>query len=118
MKISLYHSFKTTIETIPVQAIRRTLERESRMLGEDLVCQRPVPIDETSSILNFCRFVQSLSEGQPGGEFAAAVPPKHRTFYRQTLARLVAANELPANAVTEFDLAQADERIAQSVHNN
>jgi hypothetical protein len=109
MKLSLFYSFKDMIEVIPVRAIRRTFEREQQMLAEDIACQRPLPMEEAASILNFCLFVQSISEGQSGEEFAAFIPAHHQGFYRKTLGRLVAAGELPANAVSEFDQAFAND---------
>ena len=109
MKLSLFDSFADMIETIPVGAIFRTLEREERMLQEDLDRQRPVPIKEAESILNFCRFVAAVQAGLPGRAFTTPPHPDHLEFYQNTLARLIDAERLPYYAQAEFyDVATAD----------
>jgi len=103
MRLSLFHSFADMIETIPVGAIIRTLEREQRMIEEDLAFQRPVPVKEAESILNFCYFVEAIVEGSPGWAFTLPLPAEHLAFYRKTLDRLIASGHLPPHAKTEFD---------------
>ena len=83
------------IDNIPVGAIIRTLEREQRMVEDDLAHQRPVSLKEAESILNFCYFVEAVREGSPGWAFTLPLPPEHLTFYRKTLDRLIAAQHLP-----------------------
>ncbi|MDR3455839.1 MAG: hypothetical protein P4N60_00215 [Verrucomicrobiae bacterium] len=103
MKLSLFDSFADMIGTIPVGAILRTLEREQRMIEEDLAYQRPVSLKEAESILNFCYYVEAVREGLPGWAFTLPLPPEHLTFYRKTLDRLITAQELPPGARAEFD---------------
>ena len=103
MRLSLFDSFADMIENIPVGAILRTLEREQRMIEEDLAFQRPVSLKEAESILNFCYFVEAVRAGSPAWAFTLPLSPEHLDFYRKTLARLIAAQQLPAGAKTEFD---------------
>ena len=103
MRLSLFASFADMIESIPVGAILRTLEREQRMIEEDLAYQRPVSLKEAESILNFCYFVEAVREGSPAWAFTLPLPPEHLAFYRKTLDRLVAAQQLPSDAKVEFD---------------
>jgi hypothetical protein len=103
MRLSLFDAFADMIETISPRAIIRALEREHRMLQEDLAYQRPVPPKEAASILNFCRFVEAVKTGAPVQFPAAALPARHLEFYRETVGRLVDAEELPFNAKAEFD---------------
>jgi hypothetical protein len=103
MKPSLFESFADMIETIPVHAILRTLERESRMLEEDLAYQRPIPPTEARSILDFCRFVAAVGNELQIPALTNPPPPPHLEFYRKTVARLVDAEELPFDAKMEFD---------------
>jgi hypothetical protein len=103
MRQSLFDSFADMIETIPVGAVIRTLEREQQMLQQDLALQRPVPIGEAESILNFCRFIDAVREGQPGIAFTMPLPLRHLEFYRKTVERLIAAEHLPYHANAEFD---------------
>jgi len=109
MRPSLFESFADMIETIPVGAITRTLEREQRMLQEDLFHQRPIPLKEAESILNFCRFVGAVQAGLPGCAFTTPPPSDHLEFYQNTLERLITAEQLPYHAQAEFyDVATAD----------
>jgi hypothetical protein len=108
MKSSIYDSFAAMIETLPARAIIRALDRQRCMLEEDLALQRPVPLKDAESILNFCHFVEAVREGLPGWAFTSPPSPRHLEFYRKTLERLVASEELPYDARTEFDGIIAD----------
>ena len=103
MRLSLFDSFADMIEAIPVGAILRTLEREQRMIEDDLAHQRPVPLKEAESILNFCYYVESVREGSSGWIFTAPLPREHLSFYRKTLDRLIAAEQLSPDAKAGFD---------------
>src|SRR5882672_8057065 len=98
MRLCLFDSFADMIETIPTRAIIRTLERESRMLENDLACQRQVPFKEVESILSFCRFVEAVRTGTPVPTPAKSISSLQLEFYRQTIVRLVDAEELPFDA--------------------
>lgn len=108
MRLSFYNSFASMIEALPARAITRALERQRHMLEEDLAMQRPVPLKEAESILNFCHFVEAVGEGLPGWAFTNPPPPAHLEFYRKTLDRLIASEELPVHAKAEFDGIIAD----------
>jgi len=72
-------------------------------LEEDLALQRPVPLEEAESILNFCHFIEAVSESLPGWVFTSPPPPAHLEFYRKTLDRLIASEEVPFTARAEFE---------------
>ena len=116
MRLSLFASFADMIETIPVGAVIRTLEREQRMVEEDLAHQRPVSLKEAESILNFCYFVEAVREGSPAWAFTLPLPPEHLAFYRNTLDRLIAAQHLPPEAKIEFDGTAAVGGLRQLLH--
>lgn len=103
MRLSLFDSFADMIKTIPVGAIIRTLAREQHMIEEDLAYRRPVSLKEAESILNFCYYIEAVRKGSPGWAFTIPLPPEHLDFYRKTLDRLIAAQELPPGAREEFD---------------
>lgn len=115
MRQCLFDSFADMIEVIPARAVLRTLERESKMLQEDLALQRPVPVGQAASILDFCRFVENVSRGMPAPAPSAASSASQTEFYRKTVARLTAAGELPLHATLEFDGSFAGDqlRVAQ-----
>jgi hypothetical protein len=115
MRLSLFDSFADMIEAIPARAVIRTLERESKMLQEDLALQRPVPPVEAASIIGFCRFAEAVSRGLPVPAPTSAIPAAHVEFYRQTVARLIAAGELPLHATEEFDESFAGDYL-QAAH--
>jgi hypothetical protein len=106
MKSNLFDSFAHTVENLPAKAIIPTLKRIGRMLEEDMVFQRQVPFDEATSILSFCKFVNGVRSGNPGGHMQQLVPTKHFEFYGQTMDRLIDAQELPAGARLEMDRQQ------------
>jgi|SRR5882724_10076360 len=116
MRLSLFDSFADMINTIPVGAIFRTLEREQHMLEDDLAHQRPVPLKEAESILNFCYFVESTRSGSSAWTFTAPLPPGHLAFYRKTLDRLIAAEQLLPDAKTGFDGIVAGTSLKQLLH--
>ena len=102
MRPCLFDSFADMIGTLSPAAVLRTLERERLLLQNDLACHRFSSLLEVSSILSFCWFVEAIR--QRWAIFAVPAPPlTHIEFYRQTLRRLVAAGELPAEAGTRFD---------------
>ena len=103
MRQCLFDSFANMIEAIPARAVLRTLERESKMLQEDLMMQRPVPAGQAASILGFCRFTGAVSRGLPVPALSAAIAADQVEFYRKTVARLIASGELPPHAASEFD---------------
>ncbi len=103
MRQCLFDSFADMIEAIPARAVLRTLEREGKMVQEDLDMQRPVPRGQAASILDFCHFVEAVTRGMPAPAPSAAIPAAQVEFYRKTVARLIAAGELPSHAAPEFD---------------
>jgi hypothetical protein len=108
MNLSFYDSFASMIDILPARAITRALERQRCMLEEDLALQRPVSLDEAESVLNFCHFVEAVRDGLPGWAFTSPPPPDHLEFYRKTLDRLIASEELPFTARAKFDDIIAD----------
>jgi hypothetical protein len=116
MRLTLFSSFANMLNTIPVGAIFRALEREQHMIEADLAHQRPVPLKEAESILNFCYYVESARQGSSGWTFTAPLPSQHLDFYRKTLDRLIAAEHLSPNAKAEFDGAIADGSLKQMLY--
>jgi len=110
MRQCLFDSFADMIEAIPARAVLRTLERESKMVQEDLALQRPVPAAQAASILDFCRFVEAVTQGLAAPAPSAASTAGQINFYRKTVARLIAAGELPLHASMEFDGSFAGDR--------
>ncbi|HTB84319.1 MAG TPA: hypothetical protein VK742_11745 [Candidatus Sulfotelmatobacter sp.] len=111
MRQCLFDSFADMIEAIPARAVLRTLERESKMVQEDLMMQRPVPAAQAASILDFCRFVEAVTLGLAIPAPSAASTAAQLEFYRKTVARLIAAGELPQNAAPEFDESFAGDHL-------
>jgi len=116
MKLFLFDSFAAMIDAIPDGAIFRVLERQQRMIEDDLALQRPMPLKEAQSILNFCYFVESAREGSSGWTFTAPLPREHLAFYRKTLDRLIASEQISPDAKAGFDTAIADGSMKQLLH--
>ena len=99
----MFESFADMVGTMPARAIIPMLERERRMLEEDLACQRPVPAQEAASILAICRSVEATRKLTPADFPIQNLPARQMQFYRKTVARLVEAAGLPYQAKDDFD---------------
>jgi hypothetical protein len=108
----LLNHLASTLETIPVRAVLKTLELESHMLREDLLKGRAVSVSEAQSILEFYEFIRSVKAGSPVRRTAFASPLHHVAFYRKTVDRLVEAEELPVTAKAQFETAFVEGTLA------
>jgi len=103
MNGSEFETFCAMIGSLPPKAVMKAVERERRMLKEDLSSGRTLPDDDTASILNFCTFLE-------GAVFGSLVlpdnmPMEHWSFYVKTVQRLVGAEELPRKLKDEVEAA-------------
>src|SRR5258707_12068562 len=103
MSQGLFNSFSKMVEEIPTEGILAALEREKKMLEDDLAHKRTQPIHDTNSILSFCHFIGAVRNG--GEVTAIALPLQHVTFYRKTLERLIQIGALPFTAKQYFEAA-------------
>lgn len=103
MRLTLLNHLASTLEIIPERAILKTLELESRMLKDDLLHDRPIPVDEAQSVLDFYDFIRSVRDGGPVKKMTSANPCHYLAFYRKTVQRLIAAQELPCAALSQFE---------------
>lgn len=94
--------FSKVISGLPIQAVLRTIDLECNMLENDQK-HHPWLVDrDASSIISFRRFLKTITLGKTLGHFNP-LPPDHLEFYRETIVRLVKANELPSSAMEEFE---------------
>lgn len=98
----IFGPFMKMIQRLPAKAIIRALEIECGMIQTDFERNRYALTEEAISILYFREFVQMARFGGVV-YFARPIPEYHCEFYRQTLVRLIEANELPPRALEEFD---------------
>ena len=99
--MSLFGSFSQTIEHLPPQAILALIERQEKMMADDLSNDRPFPAEDTKSIFDFCRFIANAQTDTPMSTcFASEDEIK---FYRRIVAKLVVANALPLETMQRFD---------------
>ena len=98
----IFSPFVKMVQRLPAKAIIQALEVEYRMVQNDFERYRFALTEEALSILYFREFIQMTKYG---GElfFTRPFPPEHCEFYRQTLVRLIEANEVPPDAVEKFD---------------
>lgn len=101
MRLHLFETFCKTIKSIPAKGVFKVIELEQRMIERDLAFNRIRSIGAAASILNFCHFLKAMKIG--ADIFPSVLPVEHVPFYRETVERLVAAEELPANAKDRFD---------------
>jgi len=98
---TLFQSFLEMADHLPAKAIRRTLDRESRMVEEDLLRERVLSWSDGFSIMVFHRFIEAVVVHHT--LMPVALPLEHVSGYRGLVKKLVAAHELPFYAVKEFD---------------
>jgi hypothetical protein len=103
MRNSLFNHLADTLENLPARAILKTLELESKMLKDDLLNDRPVPVGEAQSVVDFYDFIRSVKEGLPTKKLISANHNHHQAFFRKTIERLIAAKELPFAALRQFE---------------
>ena len=98
----IFGPFVKMVQRLPAKAIGQALEVEYRMVQNDFERYGFALTEEALSILYFREFIQMAKYG---GElfFTRPFPPEHCEFYRQTLVRLIEANEVPPDAVEKFD---------------
>jgi hypothetical protein len=90
------------VQRLPAKAIIQGLELEYRMLQNDLEFHRYDLTEEAKSILYFREFIYIAKFGSSmywTGPFLL----ENWEFYRQTVIRLIEANELPSDALEKFD---------------
>ena len=105
MRYSLFEPFSKMIDELPPKAVFTAVEKERQMLEDDLAFERPLPVKEAVSILNFCWFIGMSAMGESVSVVQGSLPPNHVAFYERTIAKLVKAGQLPSTTKTEFDTA-------------
>jgi len=102
--VSLHHFnlFAKTITNLPAQAVVRALDLECKMLEDDLEFHRLTFPEDAFSILCFRQFVGTANIGK-AMHCVKPLPQDHVEFYKETIGRLVQANELLPIAMENFD---------------
>lgn len=100
----VFSAFSKTIGNIPVQAVLKTIELECKMVQDDLQYGRLEAGNSALSVLYFGQFIQMVKRGE-AIHSVRRLPPDHLEFYRETIVRLVNANELPASTMEQFERA-------------
>jgi hypothetical protein len=89
---------------LPAPAISRALDAECRMLEDDFQNNRFDITEDVISILCFGAFVEMVKRGN-FLRCSTYLPPEHVEFYKETVIRLIQAEELPSSAMNDFDYA-------------
>lgn len=102
MPLQIFELFAGVIARLPPEAVLKAIDLECNMLESDANERRlPVPTD-AFSIFCFREFVRAVQRGQAMRE-VAPLPPDHLEFFKETVVRLVQADELPPAAMQQFD---------------
>lgn len=102
MEFRIFELFTRMIRDIPPQGVLKALDLECQMLKNDLENNRlPLPKD-AFSIFYFREFVHAAKVGRTLN-CGRSLPPDHVEFFKETIDRLVRANELPKAAMDHFD---------------
>lgn len=94
------------VAKLPPEAVVRAVDLQCKIIHDDLTYDRFTMEDDVFSILCFGQFMKTANSGKDFGCFRN-LPLDHLEFYRETIIRLVQANELPATAMEQFDRAFA-----------
>jgi hypothetical protein len=98
-----FETFREMVEGLPSKAVLKAVALERRMLEEDLALGRIFPSKETSSILDFCSFLDAVVRGRL--VLPSALPMEHWEFDGKTMERLATAGEFPGRKTTDFEAA-------------
>jgi hypothetical protein len=100
--VNYFDLLTRTIASVPARAVIKLIDLECNMLESDFEHDRSAASAEANSVLLFRRFVHTA---KGGGEMhpVSPLPPAHIEFYKETIVRLVQANELPPSAMEQFD---------------
>jgi hypothetical protein len=102
MPFHIFSLFTRTITSLPVEAVIKALDLEGKMLEDDFEHQRLALPEDAFSILHFREFVRMAKFGETM-QSISPLPPDHIEFYKETIVRLVQANQLPPSAMKQFD---------------
>ena len=98
----VFGTFSKMIGTLPEEAILKALDLECKTLEGDLENHRIVMKEDAFSVLCFRQFVR-LAKTSDAMRCLKPLPFDHLDFYKQTVLRLVKANQLPESAMKQFD---------------
>jgi hypothetical protein len=102
MPLRIFEVFASVIARLPPQAVLKAIDLECNMLESDAKDRRlPLPAD-AFSLFYFREFVCSVKLGKVM-RGPRPLPSDHVQFFRETIMRLVQANELPPAAMEQFD---------------
>jgi hypothetical protein len=102
MSHRLFELFAKMVANLPVRAIPGVLELECQMLQADAQNHRMDFPEDAHSILCFQQFLQTAKLGH-AMLFPKPFPPDHVEFFKETVVRLVQADELPPSALDQFE---------------
>jgi hypothetical protein len=102
----VFGAFSKMVANLPPEAVIRAVDLQCKTIRDDLSHDRFTVEADVFSILCFGDFMKSARNGK-ASSCNRNLPPDHLEFYRETIVRLVQANELPASAMKEFDRAFA-----------
>ncbi len=103
MNDRLFESFCVMIDNLPVKAVMRAAMVQCYMIQDDLAKGRIPPNPTTASMLSFCGFLKSATDGSLA--FFPELPMEHWAFYGKIVRKLVSAGELQLEAQNQFDTA-------------
>lgn len=98
----LFGVFTKMLSGVSPEAIFKALDLQCKMLLADLERDRGPMSDEVFSIFSFTQFLSAFQSGKTI-QCARPLPPDHIEFFKETIVRMIAAGQLPASAMDEFD---------------
>lgn len=102
MHLVHFDIFARTISNLPPEAILKTLDLGSKSLEHISENYRLYLPADAYSIFCFRQFVRDIIAGKTV-TICGPLPSAHVRFYRQTVTRLVQANEMDESALEKFD---------------
>lgn len=102
MSLQVFDLFAKMITGLPPRAVLKALDLECKMLEDDIQNHHLVLAEDAFSIICFRQFVRMAKQGE-AMRCIKPLSPDHVEFYKQTIVRLVHADELPPAAMEQFD---------------
>lgn len=104
MYSSYFEDFAKLISDLPDAAIFNALEFQYQAAREAIEKESSALADDVYFVLYFIVFVRAAKAGRPVSSIIP-LPADHIEFFKETIVRLIQAQELPSSVMKDFDRA-------------
>ena len=102
--MEIFGIFSRMLSNMPAHGVLRALEAECKMMEADLKRYHENLREDVRSILCFGQFIRMVNTHKVE-RLSMFLPFDHVEFYKETIIRLIQAQELPPSSMDDFDFA-------------